>query len=1255
MTAIARYLSAPGRTLQISIWVMLAAVLALIVPMSATATPTTSTVAVAQVQNAQAADDQVLAYANVPPVDSSALTYDNPTALLPAYRWSSALALPSDLGVAELGPGGFLTQIASMLFTIAGLVWWLLLMLMKLSLSMDLVTTFAGSINTVFASMYDGMFSSGLVWIIAVAAFLAAAMAAARGKLNEGIKTVVSCLLVLGLLQSLGSAAAADTTSAAGDNASTTYTAAKGTPAWLALQGNMYANDISSQLYTVFGATASITNGATSGSAGLSDEGSGGATCAYYMQRLYATYNDQASSSQAAPALTMVSFLWQRSVYDNYTQAAFAVNPDGARIACHQLENSAGVTPSQQRAIAGSDVAGSPYSGMGEGPFLQVGSTKEKQAATLAWAVCESDGKARSGWNELVHFSSTAQADEACTQWWSDADGRGLGDVAGSDTLGWKSLAAVDRDTVGENGDADDPRMHEIQDVMYAYYGHNGPQRLISGVMALTTSGLYAWAFGGPAVGVMLSQFLLIFMMLILPWTLLMLAIPGKNGARGAVGKKMLKMTAMSFGGKMLFLVIMGVTLTMMSTLFNLLMSSTQSSSAADTQVLAAGLSGWASGWSSVWGLIIPVVSIVAMKYLLKGMGMGNLMGLSGTLGFATAAVKQGTSGKMSFDASRMPQGGITGGAVKAGKSVGKSVNKLTAKAAASGRSTALGAARGAVNGERTRRLLAATRLDKDGQTVRPFLDQDLKKQLVEGRITAWSAARQQRARNNAGAPTEAGQLPAHLARAVADRRLSLSQAQGLHAAEIDYERTDAQARAQERAQLEASKQSPIDAAAARLSVEAAHAESSVPVHAHLDTIDAQQAFARLESARVDLPVIASGAADGVQWQTVHQERLSGEYERLLTSTRLDASTTPLNLDQTVAALAQARALVPEPLQSQVVMGSGGAPAMLASQLTAEGHLQLPAGVTITPEVALAVLGNTTNLLDPSVTSRRATESEDAWHTRVTLAKLDTGLLTPDGHEVDTLPLLGIDRAKANWQEEAVKLLADMQSRGAEEFVANLRTIGTVQQRRIEGTAYQVTDRAAAPDMVSSPQLRQGEATRVATNNSVHELADLVTRMSDLAGQLDISIVDKKEAGKIVSSLFNQLENTAPNVAGQALARRLEAQVASARLGGASTDAVEAQVRALSTQLNDELAALRNDVSRGIIDAKLAGDDSNVDEIVRLVGSVVDNLRQIASDNEKASGELARAITTNRQGVEEAMSGQLRQMRAEHRAAPPVS
>lgn len=180
--------------------------------------------------------------------------------------------------------------------------------------------------------------------------------------------------------------------------------------------------------------------------------------------------------------------------------------------------------------------------------------------------------------------------------------------------------------------------------------GENWFTRNETSGLAVIVAALYLWALGPLAVGLVIAGFMLIVMLMMVPFAIL-LAMFGVQG-----GWKLLKMTAATTGTLFIFGLLLSFLTVIMGVFASIIASITD-----DGFVRAIALA------------VVPIAALLILRKLLASMGLGNITSLSGSLGFASAAAAKAAgqdSGGIT-KAFQAPGNAVKSGFRKAGKAAG--------------------------------------------------------------------------------------------------------------------------------------------------------------------------------------------------------------------------------------------------------------------------------------------------------------------------------------------------------------------------------------------------------------------------------------------------------------------------------------------------------------------------------------------------------------------------------------------------------
>lgn len=661
--------SPTSRLLQLAVWVLLAALLVTGValgqsgspgaptPTSASATTATAPLAaptsivLADPATAQPADttSQLLCKYTPGGCDGKANNPDAPLNLLPAWRWSGATGIGGhSMGFWQYITGGLLMGIAALMFALAGFLWWVLLAVLRFALSLTIVQMTAHSINSGAYTLGKAILQSPVIWVLFAVGLGALVRAGMKGNLPKILAVIVAFAIPLGALQMITLAASTDkvktggTTGTYGDAAGDAIPA--GSPAWIAFRGNKLVDTISTDLGTGFGALSATS--ASSQATTISADGTASPNCDSYIAGLNATYlkaqgldpNATVAGQVQSGSLASVSYLWKIAFLDSWTVAQFGNTIDGARIACHRLEQQAGITPAEQLAIAQAN----GYANVTIAPFLMPSDDDEVQSQLFGWAMCKIDPKSSTGFGPTNEAWGSAfgnrTAVDVCkdffthapdgypTKGWEDGHGS-LNRGSGDNLAQWDNVGAINAELATPDKTTDPASVQRFQnarDTAIAWYGgYTGAARMLQGIEAAATAAIYLVALGGMGVGAIIAQVGLMIMLLLLPATICALAIPDSSDkarlGQHPLGKKLLRMTGGFFASKLLLVTAMVLLLQ----IIDLLMG-----------VIGSG-SGMLGGF--LHGLI-PLAALFALKHLMKGLGLGDITKLSGAVGMAGSA-----------------------------------------------------------------------------------------------------------------------------------------------------------------------------------------------------------------------------------------------------------------------------------------------------------------------------------------------------------------------------------------------------------------------------------------------------------------------------------------------------------------------------------------------------------------------------------------------------------------------------------------
>jgi hypothetical protein len=472
-------------------------------------------------------------------------TRANAIDLLPAWRWRAGLG---DLSVVTSARDFFnvvFSVLAAGCFVIASFIWGLLLWAARAGLTTNFVERGAKVIDDTVEALSTLLYNNGPAWILLIVAAVSAAYAVVvRDNLSQGLRRLltpaIAVAAMIGFTQVI-------------------------TPSAIALRGvtlvDLAAAPIIGGVSKLTGDTSALLLGERDPKNPLPQP-----SCRTYALFLYDKYaylagadsdvtgttpEEQSKSygrNAAAQNITVLSLLWQSSMQRMWTQAQFGGVSYVDSAACHRLEKSSKIDSREHQAI----MRGA-YGALDNGSdapsvllFDSSGDRKTDTARDLGYAACYYQGgwKMRAGWAEVSDLGSAGSAASSnwCAAWW------GSGDVG--EKLQWKTEKALTEEVIEDGKNSTEAR--QVKLVVTSYWGQNNTDRLLSGILALAVSGVYAVALGSVLLGGLVAQIGLVLLLAWLPYTLILVGIAGLGRKRFAdtAGGKILKMTAGFFGAK---------------------------------------------------------------------------------------------------------------------------------------------------------------------------------------------------------------------------------------------------------------------------------------------------------------------------------------------------------------------------------------------------------------------------------------------------------------------------------------------------------------------------------------------------------------------------------------------------------------------------------------------------------------------------------------------------------------------------------
>jgi hypothetical protein len=592
---------------------------------------------------------------------------------LPFYRWANeADSFTSNFGATEIGAANVMQPLVTFLYGMAGLMWRLLQWVTRTALAFDLFNRRDGAATTPvalqpidagFAAAADIVLSGIGLAVLAVAALVVVGRAARNS--DTPLRDLARPFLCFAVLLVLLARSAPD----GGGGAQA------GSPAWLAERGVGMSNLIADQ----------ISQAAPRPSPGQPPDNL--LDCSYYVNGLRGSFEEDGDYSEDLvgsvafqPHLaSLMSSLWETAYLDLWIEAQFGSNPELSRRAyCRLLEDRSDVAPSdqaaiQQAAVAAEGAALPTPATQGTAPFGRFNDSKDFRRGMVAWAVCgyyadraglkeEAGGALRdlsgSGFAVNPEFRlmwnlgspPSELAEGTCSDWWgTDGSGTtkpdprgtkwGVSDGDGPFQFGTggditEAFTVYDDEQVAEVAgsgftgllapyeDADKENLPEGREWVFALNGHSLTGAVPHAFLAIVIAAVYLWAVGGLALGTLVAQFLTVLVCVALPLLLVVGMWPSE--AAGRIFGRYLKIGAGSVFAKAVFVTLLAVLLTIISVISRL---------GQLTGAFDAADGGGAGFGAAMLQAAAPLVAIIAMRWALKDLGLGNVFSLRGAMG----------------------------------------------------------------------------------------------------------------------------------------------------------------------------------------------------------------------------------------------------------------------------------------------------------------------------------------------------------------------------------------------------------------------------------------------------------------------------------------------------------------------------------------------------------------------------------------------------------------------------------------------
>lgn len=555
------------------------------------------------------------------------------TDFLPLHRWTSVnLFVVDNAWIVKTRL--FMTMISSLMFMAGELVWRLIGLVLGFSYTFDMICLAAPAINQ--ASGTIALYASFFLipaWLVVFAA------AAKRWNGGKGKGPGSALRLVLGFLLATGTIFfIADQSSA---HSSDAEASAPYTVPWMATTVEKWFGDAASSIFINL-PKLSDTQVGDQGTGAFYDKdpkAAGDVTCYGLDQALYNKYvaDNQASGlGTGVAAMTQVSKIWEISFLRDWEAAQFGDGttdyPSPAHAACRMLEAHADV-PLQEKWDAFDLSAGKNVQTAGTiRGFLIAPPEGYEQTVMIAWGACYAS-------TDLKVIKSIPQWDVA-----TDTDNKTAGcqqllssDKLNSDNAKRLFIAMIlgggDIGTYYFNGSDElngklgscmgqTPCQYDWNYVS-GWLGANMAERLTQGLMAMIVALVFLFTLGPMAIGLMLLSVALAALAMLLPFSLLLVAMGMQ------AGKKLLRVTGAAAGGKFLFTLALGFLMLLIALAYAAVIKAFggDAPSFAEEMLEAAA----------------PLIGLKIFKWITKMVGLGDISSFSGMVGFAGASALKAT------------------------------------------------------------------------------------------------------------------------------------------------------------------------------------------------------------------------------------------------------------------------------------------------------------------------------------------------------------------------------------------------------------------------------------------------------------------------------------------------------------------------------------------------------------------------------------------------------------------------------------
>ena len=485
--------------------------------------------------------------------------------------------------------------LASFFFQIAGVIWYILLALVKLATEGDILNSAAKTLDGIFHDVAKPIVQSPyLLGALVVFVGIWTIWRVLKHGYGHAIRKLFQALVPLALVGIIFNAAASDNGTGR----------VPFSPAWIVKGVDSLSNQLGKITFVAL----------------TPPQQANAPSCEQYEAGLQAEFASNASSTTNTAVPEAMNDLWEQSYLYAWGAAQFYDANTGKRVDCRVLESANNVDPSTQSIVQqlGSTQASMPANppGWNKTIFNDTGMSDALTATATAFAACQYvDGQWQVTKAGLLNTSAgDGPTANDCSVWWH-------GKVAASGSFpdnGAAFCSACNGQTLGQINGEQAPGDPLGTEFLNAYNGNNSGSAVVYGFFALISALFYAFALGALTLGTFLAQFILIAVLCALPLLLIAMAVSDRAEE---MAHRIVLIGARTMVAKTVFLIVIGLLTTLVEV--------------ANSLVGGAG-----NGLGVVFAAAIaPLLAFAGLHMLMKQFNMHGMLSLKGavltTAGFA--------------------------------------------------------------------------------------------------------------------------------------------------------------------------------------------------------------------------------------------------------------------------------------------------------------------------------------------------------------------------------------------------------------------------------------------------------------------------------------------------------------------------------------------------------------------------------------------------------------------------------------------